>query len=93
MRQVMARGKAKTDARDVNVIAETARHCRDFAAIDVPARLAAVLALLTARRSDLVADRVRMINRLRDELTGVFPALERAFDFSSQKAALVLPTS
>jgi hypothetical protein len=34
-----------------------------------------------------------MINRLRDELTSVFPALERAFDFSSQKAALVLPTS
>lgn len=86
------RGEAKTDARDAYVIAETARNRRDFAAIDVPAQLAADLALLTAHRSDLVADRVRMINRLRDTLTGVFPALERAFDYSSQKGALVLLT-
>ncbi|MDQ0987637.1 IS110 family transposase [Streptomyces sp. V2I9] len=86
------RGEAKTDARDAYVIAETARHRSDFAAIGVPAQLAADLALLTAHRSDLVADRVRMINRLRDMLTGVFPALERAFDHSSQKGALVLPT-
>ncbi|MER6685985.1 IS110 family transposase [Streptomyces olivaceoviridis] len=86
------RGEAKTDARDAYVIAETARQRRDFAAIDVPAQLAAELALLTAHRSDLVADRVRMINRLRDVLTGVFPALERAFDYSAHKRALVLLT-
>jgi transposase len=86
------RGEAKTDARDAYVIAETARHRQDFAAIDVPAQLGADLALLTAHRSDLVADRVRMINRLRDVLTGVFPALERAFDYSSHKGALVLLT-
>ncbi|MFE9775577.1 IS110 family transposase [Streptomyces sp. NPDC005931] len=86
------RGEAKTDARDAYVIAETARHRRDFATIDVPAQLAADLALLTAHRTDLVADRVRMINRLRDVLTGVFPALERAFDHSPQKGALVLLT-
>lgn len=86
------RGEAKTDARDAYVIAKTARHRSDFAAIDVPAQLAADLALLTAHRSGLVADRVRMINRLRDVLTGVFPALERAFDYSSHKGALVLPT-
>ncbi|PWJ04765.1 IS110 family transposase [Streptomyces sp. NWU49] len=86
------RGEAKTDARDAYVIAETARHRNDFTAIDVPAQLAADLALLTAHRADLVADRVRMINRLRDVLTGVFPALERAFDYSSHKGALVLLT-
>jgi transposase len=86
------RGEAKTDARDAYVIAETARQRRDFTAIDVPAKLAADLALLTAHRSDLVADRVRTINRLRDVLTGIFPALERAFDYSSQKGALVLLT-
>ncbi|MFD7609279.1 IS110 family transposase [Streptomyces mirabilis] len=86
------RGEAKTDARDAYVIAETARNRRDFATIDVPAQLAADLALLTAHRCDLVADRVRMINRLRDTLTGVFPALERAFDYSSQKGALILLT-
>ncbi|MGW5372561.1 IS110 family transposase, partial [Streptomyces sp. NPDC004011] len=86
------RGEAKTDARDAYVIAETARHRSDFATIDVPAQLAADLALLTAHRSDLVADRVRMTNRLRDVLTGVFPALERAFDYSNHKGALVLLT-
>ncbi|MFD9219642.1 IS110 family transposase [Streptomyces sp. NPDC060064] len=86
------RGEAKTDARDAYIIAETARHRRDFTTIDVPAQLAADLALLTAHRSDLVADRVRMINRLRDVLTGVFPALERAFDYSSHKGALMLLT-
>lgn len=86
------RGEAKTDARDAYVIAETARHRRDLAAIEIPAQLAADLSLLTARRTDLVADRVRMINRLRDTLTAVFPALERAFDYSSQRGALVLLT-
>ncbi len=86
------RGEAKTDARDAYVIAETAPHRQDFAAIDVPAQLAADLALLTAHRADLVADRVRMINRPRDVLTVVFPTLERAFDYSSQKGALVLLT-
>ncbi|AZM74756.1 IS110 family transposase [Streptomyces sp. KPB2] len=86
------RGEAKTDARDAYVIAETARHRNDFTAIDVPAQLAVDLALMTAHRTDLVADRVRMINRLRDVLTGVFPALERAFDYSAHKGALVLLT-
>ncbi|WP_134731611.1 IS110 family transposase [Amycolatopsis nivea] len=86
------RGEAKTDARDAYVIAETSRVRKDFAMIDVPAQLAADLGLLTAHRSDLVADRVRLINRLRDVLTGVSPALERAFDYSAHKGALVLLT-
>lgn len=86
------RGEAKTDARDAYVIAESARCRRDFTAIDVPAQLAADLALLVGHRKDLVADRVRMINRLRDVLTGIFPALERAFDYSGQRGALVLLT-
>jgi transposase len=86
------RGEAKTDARDAYVIAETSRLRRDFAPVQVNAQLAADLALLTGHRADLVADRVRMINRLRDVLTGVFPALERAFDYSAHKGALVLLT-
>ena len=86
------RGEGKTDAKDAYIIAETSRHRNDFATIDVPAQLAADLALLTAHRTDLVADRVRMINRLRDVLTGVFPALERAFDYSAHKGALILLT-
>ncbi|GAQ51599.1 MULTISPECIES: IS110 family transposase [Streptomyces] len=86
------RGEGKTDARDAYVIAETIRHRQDFAIIRVPAQLGADLALLTAHRSDLVADRVRMINRLRDVLSGAFPALERAFDYSAHKGALILLT-
>ncbi|MCD0486280.1 IS110 family transposase [Streptacidiphilus sp. ASG 303] len=86
------RGEAKTDARDAYVIAESVRHRRDFTAIDVPVQLVADLALLTGHRTDLVADRVRMVNRLRDTLTGIFPALERAFDYSAHKGALVLLT-
>lgn len=86
------RGEGKTDAKDAYVIAETSRHRTDFTTIDVPAQLAADLALLTAHRTDLVADRVRMINRLREVLTGVFPALERAFDYSAHKGALILLT-
>ena len=50
------------------------------------------LAVLTGHRADLIADRVRMINRLRDLMTSVFPSLERAFDYSSHKGALVLLT-
>jgi hypothetical protein len=30
-----------------------------------------------------------MINRLRDLMTSVFPSLERAFDYSSHKGALI----
>lgn len=86
------RGEGKTDARDAFVIAETARQRRDLAAVDVPAQLAADLTLLTGHRTDLVADRVRLVNRLRDVLTGIFPALERAFDYSNHKGALVLLT-
>lgn len=86
------RGEAKTDARDAYVIAETVRHRRDLTTVDVPAELVAELSLLVAHRSDLVADRVRLVNRLRDVLTGYFPGLERAFDFSKHKGAVRLLT-
>ncbi len=85
-------GEGKTDAKDAYVIAETARLRRDLAAIDADTDLVRNLAVLTGHRADLVADRVRMINRLRDLMTSVFPSLERAFDYSSHKGALVLLT-
>jgi hypothetical protein len=47
------------------------------------------LRLLTARRTDLICDRVRAINRLRATLLEYFPALEWAFDYS-KKAPLIL---
>ena len=60
--------------------------------IDQDPDLVRNLAVLTGYRADLVADRVRMINRLRDLMTSVFPSLEREFDYSSHKGALVLLT-
>jgi transposase len=85
-------GEGKTDAKDAYVIAETARIRRDLAVIDHDTDLIRDLALLTGHRADLVADRVRMINRLRDLMTSVFPSMERAFDYASCKGALVLLT-
>src|SRR4051794_9782157 len=85
-------GEGKTDAKDANVIAETARLRRDLSVVDTGTHLVRELAVLTGHRADLIADRVRMINRLRDLMTSVFPSLERAFDYSSHKGALILPT-
>jgi transposase len=85
-------GEGKTDAKDAYVIAETARIRRDLAVVDKASELVRNLDLLTGRRADLVADRVRLINRLRDVMTSVFPCLERAFDYASCKGAVVLLT-
>ena len=71
-------GEGKSDAKDARVIAETARLRRDLAIIDTDTDLVRNLAVLTGHRADLIADRVRMINRLRDLMTSAFPSLERA---------------
>ena len=55
----------------------------DLPVIDAGADLVRDLAVLTGHREDLIADRVRMISRLRHLLTSVFPSLERAFDYSA----------
>jgi transposase len=85
-------GEGKTDAKDAYVIAETARIRRDLAVVDRDSDLVRDLAVLTGHRGDLIADRVRMINRLRDLMTSVFPSLEREFDYKSCKGAVVLLT-
>ncbi|CAL9328946.1 IS110 family transposase IS116 [Streptomyces sp. enrichment culture] len=86
------RGEGKTDAKDALVIADTARMRRDFTPLSLPDETVANLQLLTAHRADLIADRVRLINRLRDALVGICPALERAFDYSAAKGPVVLLT-
>jgi hypothetical protein len=73
-------GEGKTDAKDAYVIAETTRLRGDLPVIDTGTDLIRNLAVLTGHRADLIADRVRMLNRLRDLMTSVFPSLERAFD-------------
>lgn len=84
-------GEGKTDARDAKVIAETARLRRDLTQITTPDELVVELSLLVGHRADLMADWVRRVNRLRDLLSRVFPALERAFDYST-RAPLILLT-
>ena len=65
---------------------ETAGLRRDLPVVGHKSDLVRSLGLLTGYRADLIADRVRMINRLRDILTSVSPALERESDYSSCKA-------
>jgi transposase len=84
------RGDGKTDAKDAVVIADQARMRRDLQPLRVGDDIAVELRILTGRRTDLVADRTRAINRLRAQLLEYFPALERAFDYSASKAALIL---
>src|SRR4051812_44374962 len=86
------RGEAKTDARDAYVIAETLRHRGDLAEVELATSLVSELRLLVTHRSDLVGDRVRMVNRLRDVLSDYFPALERSFDYAHSRGALLLLT-
>ncbi|MFD5110360.1 IS110 family RNA-guided transposase [Streptomyces cinereoruber] len=73
-------GQGKTDAR---VIADQARMRCDLLPIRLDGEAVIELKLLTDRRMDLVAERTRVINRLRTPLNSMFPALERALDFDN----------
>lgn len=83
------RGDGKTDAKDARIIADQARMRTDLQRVRGGDQISVDLQLLTARRTDLMCDRVRAINRLRATLLEYFPALERAFDYS-KKAPLIL---
>jgi transposase len=73
-------GEAKTDKRDAYIIADTGRtrrrqvHWLDAGSDD----LLDQLRVLNGFDVDLAADQTRVANRLRDALTSVSPALERA---------------
>ena len=86
------RGDGKTDAKDAAVIADLARMRRDLQPLRTGDETSIGLRILTARRADKAADRVRAISRLRAQLLEFFPALERSFDYSRSKAALLLLT-
>ncbi|QIS05128.1 IS110 family transposase [Nocardia brasiliensis] len=83
-------GEAKTDARDARTIAETARLRSDLTPITNPDVVVTDLQVLTARREDLMADWVRGVNRLRELLTSIFPALEAAFDYTARSPLILL---
>ena len=56
------------------MIADQARMRRDLQPLRPGDDIAVDLRILTARRTDLVADRTRAINRLRAQLLEYFPA-------------------
>lgn len=84
------RGEGKTDARDAGIIADQARMRRDLRPMRADDELIVELRMLTTRRADLAADRTRAVNRLRDQLLGVFPALERTLDVTCQGPLVLL---
>lgn len=72
-------GEAKTDRKDAFVIADTARTRRHQVHwLGVNDELLVQLRVLNGLGTDLAADATRQANRLRDALTSISPALERA---------------
>ena len=83
-------GEGKTDAKDARVIAQTARMRTDLAEVAMPEDLVVELTQLTGYRTDVMADWVRGINRLRSLLGSIFPALEAAFDYSTRTPLILV---
>jgi transposase len=76
------RGESKTDARDAHVIADQARMRPGIGELRAGEQDIAELQLLLGRRRDLLTDQSRTVNRLRETLLSLFPALERALDLN-----------
>lgn len=71
-------GEAKTDARDAYVIADAARTMpHTLRRVGTDEETLADLAVLAGYDDDLAAEGTRLVNRLRDALLHVHPALER----------------
>lgn len=83
-------GEGQTDAKDARVIAQTCRMRGDLPRLSVPDQVVTDLAVLAARRADLVNDRVRDVNRLRELLSSIFPALGKALDCTTRAALSLL---
>ncbi len=84
-------GESKTDAKDARVIADQSRmRGADLPVLRPGDDLITELRMLTAHRADLVADRTRTINRLRQQLLAVCPALERVAELSQDRGWAVL---
>lgn len=84
------RGEGKTDAKDAAIIADQARMRRDLSPLRVDDELIVELRMLVARRRDLAGDRVRLVNRLHEQLLGISPALERALDLTNRGPLVLL---
>ena len=71
-------GSAKTDPRDAFILADYARrHVDRLTWLDINDELLVRLRVLNGRDVDLAGDATRTINRCRDALVSISPALER----------------
>lgn len=84
------RGQGKTDAKDAFVIADQARMRKDLGTLRPGDEMAVDLKILVRRRTGLVNDRTRHINRLREQLLEICPALERAPSLTNKGPVLLL---
>ncbi|MEU9237907.1 IS110 family transposase [Streptomyces subrutilus] len=84
------RGQGKTDAKDAFVIADQARMRRDLGVLRPGDEIAVDLKILVRRRTDLINDRTRQINRLREQLLEICPALERSLSLTNKGPVLLL---
>lgn len=84
------RGEGKTDAKDAAIIADQARIRRDLQVLRPGDELVTELKILTRHQRDLANDRIRVVNRLRGHLTGIFPALERVLDLTNVGPLILL---
>ncbi|MGW9137582.1 IS110 family transposase [Streptomyces sp. NPDC055681] len=84
------RGEGKTDAKDAAIIADQARIRRDLQPLRPGDELVAEIKVLTGHRRDLADDRTRVINRLHNHLTSIFPALDRALDLTNTGPLILL---
>lgn len=89
-RQGIRGGERKSDPKDAAVIAELARTRSDLRAVDQPDPLDAEIRLLVGRRRELVIEQTRRAGRLRDLLSGLFPALERRIDPTTRTGLVFL---
>lgn len=82
-------GDAKTDRSDAYVIGDTARTRRDqIHWLGIDDDLLVQLRVLNGLDVDLAADSTRHANRLRDALTSISPAMERAVGTKLQHAGV-----
>ncbi|MFN3971548.1 MAG: IS110 family transposase [Gemmobacter sp.] len=89
-RQGIRGGERKSDPKDAAVIAELARTRSDLRAVDPPDPLDAEIRLLVSRRRELVTEQTRRAGRLRDLLSGLFPAPERRIDPTTRTGLVFL---
>lgn len=83
-RQGTVGGENKSDPRDARTIADQVRTRRDLRVIEPATEIDIELRLLVSRRRDLVQAQTQRIARMRDLLTGIFPALERTLDLTTK---------